>query len=342
MVCTVADISLSAGWTPADLMDALEQSHVDAGLATGNCFDRYGVSDNQSLVHRVQTSADAFGSDYVKWTFYDGSLYYSRQSGWNATTHVPVGDFGLDWWNDESDNYNSMQQVGQLQTGTSVIVRRYTSGLDSKFTAFVLKQGAKQLCWFYSSTNATEQSWIDFSKRSMNTLFFPGFTTNGYFSFAYFVHNYALRRDLHASQALSGINNYYYKGFFMSYFRYAAFGTSPSGTTTNWPYDTQTNFADAPSNNIQAYTHITLPTDTPENNPAYTARFAPIFAGLAYNPYILDGMPDDFGLAPMSTNALTNGDRLIVSPTEQWEVVTDRNHYQGEPCVSFAFSARVT
>jgi hypothetical protein len=53
-------------------------------------------------------------------------------------------------------------------------------------------------------------------------------------------------------------------------------------------------------------------------------------------------MPDDFGLAPMSTNALTNGDRLIVSPTEQWEVVTDLNHSEGEPYVSFAFAARVT
>jgi hypothetical protein len=345
MVCTRADINLTAGWTGAQLMVALEQAHIDAGLAVGSCTDRWTNGSYDHLVHRVQLTADPFGSDYVWWTFVSGVLYYSRAvNGWNSTTHVPLGTQYLDFGSTAGNSTSFLVSIGNLSTASSLIVRRYTSGTDSKFTAFVLKQGSTQICWFYTSTNATPQAWADLTKRSMHNVWFPNFYTTSFYTWGGFCQNYGLRRDIDIGYALKGLTSSTWLRYqYNCHFKYAAWG-SRSGSSSNFWQDFPSNMGNAPSfNNQMTRSVITLPGHDPASNPAYASKFSPIYSGLAYNAYVLEGMPSDFGLASVDSNTMLNGDGLIVEAgVEEWEVVTHRNNSNSPPDVaSMAFCARM-
>lgn len=344
MVATRADITLNAGWTGAQLMTALEQAHVAAGLAVGACRDRWDSGAWSHLVHRVQMNSNAYGSDYVWWTYNSGTFYLQRAvGGWDSTTHQPLGTQYLDYAGADLTSNAWMTPFGYLSAASSLIVRRYTSGLDSKFTAFVLKQGGTQICWFYTSTNATPQSWIDFSKSSMINVYVPNFYTNGFYAYAGFCNNNALRRDLHVGTALKGLTYYYYYRYFYStFYKYAIWGAGNS-TTNNWYLEQVDGFGNAPG--VNPYMNnavIPLPGSDSTNNPSFAARHFPVYSGLAYNPYVLQGMPDDFGLVSTETNAMQNGDALISNPgVEEWEVVTNRNHNGSTNYSNVAFCARM-
>lgn len=345
MVCTRADINLAAGWTGAQLMVALEQAHVDAGLAVGGCVDRWTNGSYDHLVHSVQLTADAYGSDYVWWTFVSGTLHYSRAvAGWNVATHVPLGTQYLDFGSTAGNSTNFLVSVGTLSTSSSLIVRRYTSGVDDKFTAFVLKQGSTQLCWFYTSTNATPQSWADLSKRSIHNVWFPNFYVNQRFSWGGFCQNYGLRRDIDIGYALKGLTGSTWLRYqYNCHYKYACWGSASNNSGNFWQ-EFPSNIGNAASNNNTiSRSVITLPGHDTASNPAYASRFSPIYAGLAYNAYVLEGLPSDFGLVGVQSNTMSNGDGLVVEAgVEEWEVVTLKNSTTTPPDIaSMAFCARM-
>jgi hypothetical protein len=137
-------------------------------------------------------------------------------------------------------------------------------------------------------------------------------------------------------------STFWYKYWFTSHYRYALWGKA-NGNQSNWWTDTTSNFANAPGVNLLPQgAYIVLPIEDPNNNPAFASLYSPVFSGLAYNPYLTQGMPADFGVVGMFTNSMSQGDGLIITAgTDEWEVVTHRNHNSSGDTVSPAFCAKM-
>lgn len=329
MVATYQQFDLAAGWTGAQLMTAIEDAYVAAGIETGSATDKWNDSGYEHCVVALDyDNTKAHGVQHNWWMYSSSSLYWSYAvGGWDAVGHQPQGTQHADYFNTSSVTTSWHDQVISLSESTSAFIRVYTSGVNSNFHFFQLRNGNNAAVWFHVPENATFQSWVDFDLNSVNGTHFPGFYQTGYYTITHFAQQLGLRRDLHTGTAMYNSTSSSYKSYWRhSHFHYGFWGKR-SNNTSNWQTNSnQSEIGDMDQNSLPTSV-IGMPTDFSANNDNYATPRNPVFSGVGYNAYITEGLPSDFGIAATDTNGMNPGDRLVVDPgVEEWEILARRNH----------------
>lgn len=341
MAVTTQAYNLSVNWTATQFFDALEDAFIDAGIITTAAYDRFvDGAYTHMVVEVVYDAAKAYGKRYYRFMFNSGTLWYSISNGWNATTHQPTGTLYVDYpSNSGNQSSNGFWQYASFSTTTSVVIKRFTSGVSTNFSAFRIQNGTNFCCFFLVPATASRQPWLDLAKTSFGMMHHPNIYTSGY-SYISFPFNICVRRDAHSGPALRG-DTMYFEAWWHSHYNYAVWGKQNQTYGGNWAY-TNSNFPHA-VNSIPANV-IPLPIDDPANNPAYATLKAPVFAGVPYNAYLQDALPTDFGISGVYNNTMGIGDQLVVQAgIEEWEILARKNNQNSDGTVypSGAFVARV-
>lgn len=345
MAVTVASYNLSAGWTGVTFLDLLEEAFVDAGIVATAAYDRFADgSYAHMVVEVVYDAAKTYGKRYYRFMAYNDRLWLNVSNGWNAATNVPAGTQYLDYGSTTASNTTSgWWEFAQFSSATSLVLTRYQSSIDTDFNVFKVQTGTYDASFFLVPASANLQPYIDLDVTSFGCPHWPHCyvnTSNGYWGGVSFPSNLGLRRDVHTGAALR--NNTGFLHFPSSHYNYAFWGKYENYGDNYASGDPSLPFTSTGYYGFNAVNNgwIPLPVDDPANNPAQPALKYPIYAGLPYNAYLQDPMPADFGAAGSLSNALTPGDKLIVTAgTEEWEVIARRNNsYTGG--ITPAFVAR--
>jgi hypothetical protein len=186
---------------------------------------------------------------------------------------------------------------------------RYTSGVDTDQSWFVLKSSTSRVVFTIVNDAMTIQPWIDLSKGFYNGFAYNQFTTSAGQGLVRWFTGPTLRRDVVMGCGLVGSTTvaHYCESTREHLIGYRAVGHL-SNTINN--YD-------------NSCPYIFLPVGFSATNPAYASNSNPIFHSLTWNPYITESLPADFGITfHYATNSFSPGDTFVVNAgTEEWEVL---------------------
>jgi len=231
-------------------------------------------------------------------------------TGWNASTDQPTGTQYLDFFSTATSGTGNHLTLISLSTASTVELVRYTSGVDTDQSWFVIKSTTSRRVFTIVNDAMTIQPWIDLGKGFYNGYARTSLSTSGQLGLASWQTGPTLRRDIVMGCGLVGSTTagHYNTSAEELLIGYRAVGHLSSNTG---------NF-DAGS-----VPYIFLPVGFSATNPAYTSNSNPVFHSLTWNPYISESLPADFGLTfHYATNSFSQGDTFVVSAgIEEWEVL---------------------
>lgn len=315
MACTKETYTAAATWTPAQLAQLFEDAFIDAGLMTA-WYDSFVDSGIENRVLEITyDGTKTFGKTYYWFMFSTGGVYLHVATGWSDANNQPSGTQYLDYYRTDTDTTSYHWQMFSATTSATVNLIRYTSGVDSDQSWFLLKTGNTNSKTFTIAKGAlTIQSWLDLDKG-----FFNGFVHVSTISVSTNVNTVsfrrgpALRREIAIGTFLISdtSSSYYASAVANNYLlSYAVVGRQPFNSGGNYS---------------GSFGIIYLPTAAAAANPAYSADSNPVFHSLTFHPYIVDSLPSDLGMTfHFASNAFDIEDTLIVSSgVEEWEVLDE-------------------
>jgi hypothetical protein len=336
MTCTKETYTAVATWTPDQVANLFRDAFIDAGLMTA-WFDSFlsGSIENR-ILEVTYDGTKTYGKTYYWFMFSTSGVFLHVATGWNASTDVPIGTQYLDFFATTTNSTANHSQIFSASTASTLELVRYTSGVDTDQSWFVLKSGADRRCFTIVNGAITVQPWMDLAKG-----FFAGFVwvypstwshRGGVLSL---MRGPSLRRDLALGGALNGSttsNNYAGALAITSQFTstgIAILGYGAPGNASNNFFANAERFsantqqlANPGSGGFGSHT-IILPSNFSGTNPAFTSNSNPVFHSMPFMPYITESLPSDFGLTfHYATNSFNQGDTFVVSAgTEEWEVL---------------------
>lgn len=309
MACTKETYTAIATWTASQLADLFRDAFIDAGLMT-DWYDSFLSSSTENRVLEVTyDGTKTYGKTYYWFMFSTSGVYLHVATGWDAPNNVPSGTQYLDYFSTATNSANNHWQMLSAGTSNTVELARYTSGVDTDQSWFVVKSGGSRVVFTIVDDAMTIQPWIDLSKGFYNGFAYNQFSVSAAQGLAKWHTGPTLRRDIVMGCGLVGdtnSNNYSITAQepLISYRAVGHLSSSSSNYSYNQPY-------------------IFLPVGFSATNPAYTSDSNPIFHSLTWNPYITESLPADFGITfHYATNSFSQGDTFVVSAgTEEWEVI---------------------
>jgi len=307
MVCTKQTYTANATWTAVQLADMFRSAFIDAGLMA-DWYDSFLGSTYENRILRIQYDATkTYGTTYYWFAFKtDGALMHVT-TGWDPVAHVPTGTQYLHYFATTPASHLNFG-VQPISSSTAISLVRYTSGVDTNQSWFVLRQGTLRKVFTIFKGSNPVQVWIDLNKGFISGFHVPIPQTNGVMGLMSFGSGPLLRREITKGCALNGVtNSSYYISLDERSIGYAAIGIG--------------------SNNLGNYTYgrpfIHLPIGVTAANPAYTSNTAPIFHSLPISSYFQTPLPSDIGISfHYATNVFLTGDTLVVtSGSEEWEIL---------------------
>ena len=232
-------------------------------------------------------------------------------TGWNATTHVPVGTQYLDHLGTTTNNNsNHWTLLSGITTSVGVRLIRYTSGINPDESWFVLINGATQRMFTIANGNRTVQPWLDLGKGHYNGWAHSQCTTNGVRGLIDFITGPGTRREIVRGSGLIGsttIGDYtstYLNQRNIGYMGIGKANASNANFSQNMPY-------------------IALPMGWSAANPAYATDSAPVFRGVPWTLYHQESPPADLGVTfHYATNTFLVEDTFVVSAgVEEWDIL---------------------
>ena len=315
MAVTKATYTAAATWTASGLADIFKTAFIDAGLMT-DWYDSFLNTVENRVLEVQYDNTKTYGKTYYWFMFTTSGVFLHVASGWNATTHVPTGTQYLDYYSTTTNSVTNHLNLVSLVSTTSATLTRYTSGVESSFSWFLLRNGTVNFNFHIPSASAGRPAWMDLNKVLYHAIISSAgtvFAALGYIEFS--TTPEVLRRSYKAQGALRGAtvaSDYTSNGIKVASHRYFAFG----------------NINANPSANRTTLTNgIVVPLAFNNSNPAYTADVVPVFVGVDYFAYTTDSMPSDFGISfYYPNNTLSVQDKLIVvSGSEEWEMLDVKN-----------------
>jgi len=326
MACTKETYTATATWTTSQLADIFRDAFIDAGLMT-DWFDSFLNGSVENRILKVEyDNTKTYGTTYYWWMFNTNGVYLHVATGWDAIAHEPTGTQYLDYYSTTTSSAsNHWNLVNPSSTSITVELVRYTSGVDTSQSWFVVKWGSTRRAFTIINASKTIQPWMDLNKG-----FFVGFVHVRPVTAALsgerragqirFGRGPATRRDLLLGGGLNGsttVSNYastMASAMIMSY-------GAPGNQSNNFFENIQVMFTDANTDFNPG--SIVLPNNFTNTNPAFTSDSNPVFHSMPFMPYITDSLPSDFGLTfHYATNTFSPGDTFVVSAgTEEWEVL---------------------
>ena len=313
MACTKQTYTAVAPWTASELADVFRDAFIDAGLMTDwhDSFDSFGT---ENRVLRVQYDATkTYGTTFYWYQFTTSvsGVYLHVATAWNTATHLPTGTQYLDYYSTSTNTSNHWNFGGTSVTSTTtLILERYTSGMDTKQSWFLMRWTTNRFLFTIAHPQSTLQSWLNLDRG-----LFVGFAraipfTTGTRGFVDFYRGPALRSDLLIGSGLRGSTSFAAYATTAASQRLIGYGAvgHTNNSTDNYNFNTQ---------------HIILPIGFSATNPAYPADSNPVFHSLPYTPYLVDPLPSDFGISfHYATNTFAPGETFVVTAgVEEWEVL---------------------
>jgi len=329
MAVTVEDYTATATWTASGLADLFRDAFIDAGLMTA-WYDTFLNTIENRVLEVQYDGTKTYGKTYYWFQFTTSGVFISVATGWNATTHVPTGTQYLDYVHSTTNSTGNHRTLTSLNATTTVTLTRYTSGVSSGFSWFLLRNGTTYFNFHIPGAGATRVSWLDLDKVWFGLIVrCKGFTLSEAFRMPFTNELPLTRRGyLAAASSRDRTESFWFNGYAeIETYQYIG------------PGNTSGSYSNAPSGG----TYIILPNAFTNTNPAFTSNVTPVFTGLNYWAYLNQAMPSDFGIASYYlSNTLTIRDKLIVTAaTEEWEMINIINNTGSVGQASGMFLARV-
>jgi hypothetical protein len=319
MAVTKQTYTATPTWTVLDAANLLQDAFIDAGLMTAWHDSFTSGSVENRVLEITYDGSKTYGKCYYWFVLTSNEIRVSVASGWDAATDIPTGTQYQDFYSTTTSSAaNHALVLGSLATGTQLDLLRYTSAVNTDYSWFVLRNGATSNSFFIAPGSSTLVPWLDLNKFLFHHFVRPDFT----FSAAgatdvagiRFLDTYRLRRSYRDGQglrAVTSVSSYANATYPLHGYRSAA--NVPS-TTASSPAITTPNVA--------------VPYGFSLANSAFATDSTPVIFGYSYSPYVNEAMPVDFGLQfSYSSSAFSFADRVVVvSGTEEWEVIDFRNN----------------
>lgn len=309
MACTKQTYTAVATWTASDLADLFEDAFIDAGLMTAWYDSFLSITTENRVLEVVYDGAKTYGKTYYWFMFTTNGVYLHVATGWDEPNNVPSGTQYLDYFSTATNTTGNHLALLSASTEITVELVRYTSGVDTDQSWFVIKSSTSRVVFTIVNDAMTMQTWIDLNKGFYNGFAYNQFTTSGQMGLVRWFTGPTLRRDILMGCGLTGSTNnvdYYNtaREYLIGYRAVGHLSNSSANYNVNLPY-------------------ISLPVGFSATNPAYTSDSSPVFHSLTWNPYITESLPADFGITfHYATNTFSQGDTFVVSAgTEEWEVL---------------------
>ena len=310
MACTKETYTATATWTASQLAQLFEDAFIDAGLMTAWYDSFLSGSIENRVLEVAYDGTKTYGKTYYWFMFSStNGVYLHVATGWDAPNNVPSGTQYLDYFSTTTNSANNHWQMLSTSSSYTVELVRYTSGVDTDQSWFVIKSSTSRAVFTIVNDAMTIQPWIDLNKGFYNGFARSQFIVSGAQGLVTWRTGPTLRRDIIMGCGLVGEtdNNDYDTTAQEPLIGYRAVGHL-SSSNSNYNFDNP---------------YIFLPVGFSATNPAYTSDSSPIFHSLTWNPYIPESLPADLGITfHYATNTFSPGDTFVVSAgTEEWEVL---------------------
>lgn len=332
MPVTKQTYTVTSPYTAVQLAAQFRQAFIDAGLMS-DWFDSFSSSGIENRVLEVSyDNTKAYGKIYYWFMFSGANVFVHLASGWSLATDTPNGTQYLDFVSNATNTTSNHMRFASWNNAVTTTLTRYTSGDAPSFSWFIARNGTNFFNFHIS--RAVPSAMIDLSRVIYPALYWLQ-TEDNTLRFRRF--SPVLRRDHLGTGYRGETTSAVYggtgndsapwltgKGEWLRGYAYSFPGNSFS--TTN-------NYSSA------ATSSVLLPIGFNNVNPAYSADERPIFSGLPLSPYSSAAvLPPDFGITGLYTaNNLDLFSLLVVSPTEEWDVLAVRNGTTlgSDPTVAF-------
>ena len=334
MAVTKATYTATATWTASGLADIFKTAFIDAGLMT-DWYDTFLNTVENRVLEVKYDNAKTYGKTYYWFMFTTSGVFLHVATGWNAVTHVPTGTQYLDYFSTTTNATGNHSTLVSLTNTTTATLTRYTSGVTSSFSWFLLRNGTTNYNFHIASASAGRAAWIDLDKVVFHPLINASTsTTSQYGVLDFFSASPALRRSYLCQGYLRGTTNTTdfgngaNSGSKTRSHRYLGLGNANGSPSSNKP-----NTADG----------IVLPIGFNNTNTSYGTDSIPVFTSVDYFAHITDSMPADFGISfHYANNTMAVQDKLIVSSgVEEWEMLSVANNTTITTGASPLFLSRV-
>jgi hypothetical protein len=317
MAVTKQTYTAAATWNEADLASILTSALTDAGLLPSGWYDSFSNGVENRIMEVVHDAGKTYGKSYYWFMTSATGLHVQLVTGWNATTHVPVGTQYIDWLSNSTSAVTNHQKIntGTVAVGTAINITRYTSAIDTTMSMFVLWQGGVAPNTFMIMPPSSGiKSWVDLDKVMYSGFIYAATFTNTLTGLACFRQIFGLRR-CHKGSALRGTTSTSIFRTFTSDFNYV-FPGNANNTANNY---------NGVSSTIPG---IFMPYNFNNNNPAYGTDSRPVCTGLPICATADKVLPADMAIAAhYANNTFSVFDKLIVSAgVEEWEVADYANN----------------
>jgi len=318
MAVTKQTYTATPAWTASGAADLFRDAFIDGGLMTA----WHSSFENGGIEHRIlEISYDAtktYGNCYYWFVFTTTFIGVSVASGWNTSTNVPTGTQYLDFFSTATDTTaNHASILATANTGTQLDLVRYTSGIDTDYSWFVVRNSSIPFPFLIAPASATIVPWIDLDKTIFHHFVKPNLSVSAAgtaVGTASFDQVYRLRRSYINGFALRGSttsSRYRATQIILTYAGYA-----------------HTNNSTLNDRSLSSSSEILVPYGFTNSNPAFASDFTPVLKGCSFSPYLTNSFPLDMGVHfPHTATAFSFADKIIVDTgVEEWEILDFANN----------------
>lgn len=340
MAVTKEVYTLTAGFTPTDVIGILEQAFIDAGLMIG-WHDSFSIGGRSFGVFEcVYDPLKTFGTTYYLISADANRVGVNVGTGWDTGTNEFTGVQFLDYYVQPPNvepyaNFRGTQISIDYNNSSSLSLYRYTSTASVTQSWFVFQRGLSVSYPFaIHHPGQSLYSWLNLDLGMIPGLYTAATDINANVGRTSFSLQENIRRAYPYGQTLTGyVDTYYgngrFSGLFMPMYCYAGSGRTSNNATQNL--------------NFGQNGKTVLPIASAAANPAYAQDYNPICSELPWTSFSSAPLATDFGVyMHYENNTLNFEDRFVVDPgVEEWEILTCTNSPVVTTVASPTFIARV-
>lgn len=307
MAVTKQTYTAAATWTAAQLADTFRSAFIDAGLMT-DWFDSFTNTVENRILRVIYDGTKANGTVFYWFMFTTAGPYIQTALGWNATSHVPTGTQYLDYYSTTTNSVGNHRQIVALTAATGVTLTRYTSGINTGATWFLLRNGSTNQAFSIPTPTYGPSSFVDQDKLAYALMLFTtSETLTAGSSLLFYAGCPQLWKTIFGASGLRSSTGSNLWLLYLSRFIGSGNVTYPIG-----------NFI--PNNT--AYTGIFLPTAHSNTNTSLASNHTPVFTSPPVNPYQA-ALPADFGIVSYhASNVMAVQDTFVVNAgVEEWDII---------------------
>lgn len=344
MAVTKQTYTMNAGFTSTNVINALRQAFIDAGLMT-DWHDSFTISGNPFRVLRIEhDNTKAYGTLFYQFQVSNNIIHVNLiTNGWKtsgtAPINIPTGTQFLDYHvlpaiGNTTNGRTSTHIFSGYSTTSDFFLDRFTSGDDSKQSWFVFRQPSTLTSSFPFTIlhkDTVLHSWLDLTKGCISGFHFNKTTVSNRVGLVRFTTEEMLRRVLLLGSCLRGntettLAETQYHRFDHTSARYQGVGSESNSVNNNVSRDA-----------------FPLPVGRNYNNPEYTTDYVPICTNLPWSIWTPTRLANDFGVyMHYAANNIALGDRFVVqSAVNEWEVLNWANNANVTDGASATFLARI-